>query len=104
VTDEMSEPVSKLSSAAPPLAPVGIDDILRDAEALLGLMAKESLDAVAELANTLTVSARDVGAREIEEAARNVQRLASSHGPVVLAGAMRALTDAIVRAERAPAA
>jgi len=79
-------------------------DILRDADALLALMGKEPLGVVAELANTLTVSAHDAGAWEIEQAASNVSRLASSRGPVVLAGAMRALTDAIARSESAVAA
>ena len=89
---------------APPLAPIGINDILRDADVLIELMGKETLGVVAELANTLTVSAHQAGARDIEEAANNVRRLASSHGPVVLTGAMRALTDAIARTERAVAA
>jgi hypothetical protein len=89
---------------APPLAPIAIHDILRDADALLALMGKEPLGVVAELANTLTVSAHDAGAWEIEQAASNVRRLASSRGPVVLAGAMRALTDAIARSESAVAA
>ena len=53
---------------------------------------------------TLTVSAHEAGAWEIEEAASNVGRLASSGGPVVLTGAMRALTDAIARTENAHAA
>ena len=87
-----------------PLAPVGINDILQDADALLELMGKESLDVVADLANTLTVSAHDAGASDIEEAARNVGRLASGRGPVVLTAAMRALTEAITRTERALAA
>jgi len=89
---------------APPLAPVSINDILRDADALVALMGKESLDVVAELANTLTISAHAAGARDIEEAARDVQRAASADGPVVLAAAMRALTEAIARTERAVAA
>lgn len=89
---------------APPLAPIGINDILQDADALLALLGKESLDVVADIASTLTVSAHDAGAWEIEEAANNVRRLASGCGPVVLAGAMRALTDAIARTERALAA
>jgi hypothetical protein len=103
----MFNPVAKSAGAqhiAPPLAPVAIHDILRDADALLALMGKETLGVVAELANTLTVSAHDIGAREIEEAASNVRRLASSGGPVALAGAMRALTDAIARTESALAA
>jgi hypothetical protein len=71
---------------------------------LLELMGKEPLGVVAELANTLTVSAHQAGARDIEEAASNVRRLALSHGPVALTGAMRALTDAIARTERVLAA
>ena len=103
----MSESVSKVAATppiAPPLVPIGINDILRDADALLALMGKESLDVVADLANTLTASAHAAGAIDIEEAARNVRRVASGHGPVMLAGAMRALTDAIARTERAHAA
>lgn len=103
----MSDFTTELSAArpiAPPLAPIAVHDILRHADALLALMGKESLDVVAELANTLTVSAHDAGAREIEEAAINVRHLASCRGPVALAGAMRALTDAIARTERALAA
>ena len=103
----MSNPVAKspgVQRIAPPLAPVAIHDILRDADALLALMGKETLGVVAELAKTLTLSAQDIGARDIEEAASNVRRLVSSGGPVALAGAMRALTDAIARTESAPAA
>jgi hypothetical protein len=85
---------------APPLAPTGLNEILRDADALLELMAKEPLDVVAELAHTLTISAHEAGAREIEDAASDVRRLASGRGPVALTGAMRALTDAIARTER----
>jgi hypothetical protein len=95
---------SSVEHVAPPLAPIGITDILRDADALLELMGKEPLDVVAELANTLTVSAHEAGAWDIEEAASNVRRLASGRGPVALTGAMRALTDAIARTERAFAA
>lgn len=86
---------------APPLAPVAIHDILRDADVLLALMGKETLGVVADLANTLTISAREAGAREIEEAASNVRRLASGRGPVALTSAMSALTEAIARTERA---
>ena len=93
-----------MEQVAPPLAPIGIDDILRDADVLIELMGKETLGVVAELADTLTVSAHQAGARDIEEAASNVRRLASGHGPVALIGAMRALTDAIARTERAVAA
>jgi hypothetical protein len=103
----MSNSVSKVGPTlpiAPPLVPIGINDILRDADALLALMGKESLDVVVGLANTLTASAHSAGAWDIEAAARNVQRAASGRGPVMLAGAMRALTDAIARTERAFAA
>jgi hypothetical protein len=106
-TQQMSDSGSKstgVEHVAPPLAPIGINDILRDADVLIELMGKEPLGVVAELANTLTVSAHQAGAQDIEEAASNVRRLALSHGPVVLAGAMRALTDAIARTERAVAA
>jgi len=103
----MSDSGSKfagLEHVAPPLAPIGINDILRDADVLIELMGKEPLGVVAELANTLTVSARQAGARDIEEAANNVRRLASGHGPVALTGAMRELTDAVARTQRALAA
>jgi hypothetical protein len=103
----MSDSGSKSTSVehvAPRLAPIGITDILRDADVLLELMGKEPLGVVAELANTLTISAHQAGVRDIEEAASNVQRLASGHGPVALTSAMRALTDAIVRTERSLAA
>jgi hypothetical protein len=103
----MSDSASKSTSVehiAPPLAPIGINDILRDADVLIELMGKEPLGVVAALANTLTVSAHQAGARDIEEAASNVRRLAMGHGPVALTGAMRALTDAIARIERALAA
>ncbi|MGA8497159.1 MAG: hypothetical protein WB764_16865 [Xanthobacteraceae bacterium] len=103
----MSDSGSKSVSGehvAPPLAPLVINDILRDADVLLELMAKEPLGVVAELANTLTVSAHQAGAWDIEEAASHVRRLALSHGPVALTGAMRALTDAIARTVRAVAA
>ncbi len=90
--------------AAPPLSPVDIHDILRDTDALLTLMGRESLDVVAELANTLTVSAHDAGAREIEEAASNLQRLASCHGAIALASAIRALSDTIAKTKRSLAA
>jgi hypothetical protein len=106
-TQQMSDSEGKFSGAqhiAPPLAPIGINEILRDADVLLELMGKEPLGVVAELANTLTVSAHQAGARDIEEAASNVRRLALSHGPVALTGAMRALTDAIARTERVLAA
>ena len=103
----MSESDPKVAGTpqiAPPLVPVGINDILRDADVLLALMGKESLDMVADLAAALAASAHAAGAWDIEEAARNVQRVALGHGPVMLVAAMRALTDAIARTERALAA
>ena len=103
----MSESISKIAATgviAPPLVPLSINDILRDADTLLALMGKESLDVVADLAATLTASAHAAGAWDIEEAAHNVQRVASGRGPVMLASAMRALTDAIARSHRALAA
>jgi len=105
-TQERSDSRSNtgVEHVAPPLAPIGINDILRDAEGLLDLIGKEPLGVVAELANTLTVSAHEAGARDIEEAASNVRRLASGRGPVALTGAMRPLTDAVARTERAFAA
>jgi hypothetical protein len=97
----MSNQVTKsadVQHVAPPLAPIGIHDILRDDDALLALLGKEPLSVVAALAIILTVRARD-GAWEIEAAASNLRRLASGRGPVVLAGAMRAFTDSIARTE-----
>jgi hypothetical protein len=105
--EQMSDDVNKFGDVqpvAPSLAPVGLNDILRDADALIALMGKEPLDVVAALADTLSLSAHEAGALEIEEAARNVRSLAAGRGPVVLAGAMRALTEAIARTERALAA
>jgi hypothetical protein len=91
-------------SVAPALAPLAVHDVLRDADLLVGLMGKEPLGAVAALADTLMRSAHEVGAWEIEEAASNLRRLASSRGPVALAGGMRALTEAIARIESTLAA
>lgn len=98
----MSSSVSKLpgvAAVAPALAPVGLNDILEDADALLALMGRESLRAVAELADALRRSAHEVGATEIEAAANEVRRVAVGQGPVALAGAMRALSEAIARTE-----
>ena len=104
------------------MAPIGINDILRDADVLLELMGKEPLGVVADLANTLTVSAHEAGARDIEEAASNVRASPRAMArwrsmrcreqcpspclghAVALTGAMRALTDAIARTERSLAA
>ena len=83
---------------APSLAPLDFAEILQDADALLKLMGSEPLDVVADLANSLTGYANEVGALEIAQAADSVRRIASGHKPVALAGAMRDLTDAITRA------
>ena len=78
---------------------MGFIEILRDADALLALMASEELCVVADIAGSLNVSATDAGAAEIAEAASTVKRIASAHHPVALTGAMRDLTDAIARAQ-----
>jgi hypothetical protein len=89
---------------APPLVPAERDCVLRDADALLTLMGRETLAVVAKLAGTLTASAHHAGAWEIEAAASKIRRIASGTGPVVLTGAMRDLTNAIARTERGLAA
>jgi hypothetical protein len=89
---------------APPLVPAELNGVLRDADALLTLMGRETLAVVAELAGTLTASAHDARAWEIEAAATAIRRIASGTGPAVLTGAMRDLTNAIARVERAQAA
>jgi hypothetical protein len=85
---------------APPLVPTKPDWVLRDAASLLTLMGRETLAVVAELAGSLTSSARHAGVLEIEAAASNIRRIAGGTGPVVLTGAMRDLTNAIARNER----
>jgi hypothetical protein len=98
----MSSRVSKLpgvSPIAPALAPVGLNDILQDADALLAQMGREPLHVVAELADALRRSAQEAGATEIEAAASEVRRVASGQGPVALAGVMRALSEAIAHTE-----
>jgi hypothetical protein len=103
----MSIPDTKFGGAhhvSPPLAPKDVHDVVRDADAVVDLMGRETLSMVAELAETLTVSAHDAGAWDIEAAASNVRRLASGQSPVLLTGAMRALTDAITRTEKQLAA
>jgi len=84
-------------SAALSVAPRDLAGVLEDADALVDLMGRENLRVVAELADMLTASARRVGAREIEVAASAVWRIASGGRAVVLAGAMRDLTNAIAR-------
>jgi hypothetical protein len=83
---------------SPSLAPSNFVEILERADSLLALMGSETLDVVADLADSLTGSANDAGATEIAEAANVVRRIASGHKPVALAGAMRDLTAAIARA------
>jgi len=95
---------SDIRAIAPPLAPEGLSGILQNADALLALMGREPLDVVTELADELVRSAHDSGAAEIEAAATDIRRLACARGPVALAGAMHALTEAIARTERLIAA
>lgn len=97
------ETASDSEHVAPSLAP-DPTELLRDADALLEMMGREPLGVVADLANTLRVSAHDAGAWEIETAASNLRHLASGRSPVMLTGAMHALTDAISRTERKRAA
>jgi hypothetical protein len=89
---------------SPPLAPKDVRDVLRDADVLLDLMGREALPLVAEHAEILMTCAHDVGASEIEAAAGALRRVASSHRPVVLTEAMRALTEAISHTEKKLAA
>jgi hypothetical protein len=96
----INRPTQVPASVAPPLVPSHFVEMLQDADELLALMARESLDVVAELANALSVSAQGTGAWEIAETARAVQRVASGHRPASLAGPMRALTAAVERARR----
>src|SRR5579863_8790478 len=53
---------------APPLAP-NLDDVLDDAERMLGAMASRALPAVAEVAGILASQARGAGVVDIAEAA-----------------------------------
>ena len=85
---------------SPPLAPMGLAEFLRDADALLTLMGSESLDVVAQLAHSLNHSASDAGATELAEAARALRRIASGRQPVTLVGAMHNLSAALARAQR----
>jgi hypothetical protein len=84
---------------APSLAPHDFVAILQEADALLALMSSEPLEVVADLANTLSVSANGAEAWEIAEAANAVRRMASGHQAAMLTGAMRNLTEAIARAQ-----
>src|SRR5881396_1288822 len=84
-------------SVAPPTVPNNFAEMLREADEVLALLESESLDIVAELANSLSVSARGTGAGQIAEAADVVHRIASGHHMVTLTGAIRDLSTAIAR-------
>jgi len=84
---------------APCLAPNDFAEILQDADELLALMGSTPLEVVADLANTLSVSANGAEAWEIAEAANAVRRIASGHQAATLTVAMRNLTEAIARAQ-----
>jgi methyl coenzyme M reductase subunit C-like uncharacterized protein (methanogenesis marker protein 7) len=83
---------------APPLAP-NLDDVLDDAERMLGAMASRALPAVAEVAGILATQARGAGATDIAEAAENVRQEAREHNTVALAKPMRRLAE-VIAAER----
>ncbi len=87
---------------APPLAPTSSDflELLRDADALLGLMGREPLGVVANVAMRVTACANDAGAHEIADAASAVSRIASAREGAALAGAMQRLAIAISHAQR----
>jgi hypothetical protein len=85
---------------APPIAPKDLVEVLQDADALLTLIGNRPLPTVAEVAQSLTHSAHEAGAHELAEAAEAVSRIASGHQAVALAGAIRNLSAAIVRAQR----
>jgi len=91
-------------TVAPSIAPADLNGILQNADALLALMGREPLSVVTKLADELIRSAHNAGAVEIEVAAIDLRRLLSGRGPVALAGAMHALSEAIARAERLVAA
>jgi hypothetical protein len=85
---------------APSLAPKDLAEILQDADEFLALIGNRPLPTVAEVAQSLTASAREAGANEIAEAASAVGRIASGHEAAVLAAAIRDLSAAIARARR----
>jgi hypothetical protein len=93
----MADAIANVEGTAP-LAPFDLAAVLRDADVLLDLMGRESLDVVAELANSLTDSARYAGAVEVAQAANAVLRVVSAK-PVTLVSAMHNLTAAIERAQ-----
>ena len=87
---------------SPPLAPTssGFVEMLRAADALLGLMAREPLNVVGNLAMQLTACANVAGAHEIADAANAICRIASAREGAALAGAMQRLASAISNAQR----
>ena len=97
---EMRDTDNTLTSS-PPLAPTssGFIEMLRDADALLGLMAREPLGVVGSLATQLTSCANDAGAHEIANAAGDVSRIASAREGAALAGAMQRLASAMAHAQ-----
>jgi hypothetical protein len=88
-------------TSAPPLVPAssGLIEMLRDADALLGLMGREPLGVVGSLATQLTACANDAGAHEIANAAIAVSRIASAREGAALAGAMQRLASAMSHAQ-----
>jgi hypothetical protein len=80
---------------APPLVTSSPDDVLREAEDMLAVMATRSLPSVAQLAASLCASARGAGAADIAAAADAIRLAALSHEGVALTSPMQKLTDAI---------
>lgn len=92
----------KLShTVSPPLSPAPdrFIEMLRDADALLALMGRESLGVVGDLATQLTERANDAGEHEIANAASAVGRIACAREGAALAGAMQTLARAMSRAQ-----
>lgn len=87
---------------APPLAPTcsGFIEMLRDADTLLGLMGREPLGVVGNLATQLSACASEAGAYEIADAANAIGRIASAREGAALAGAMQRLAGAMAHAQR----
>ncbi len=88
------------SPAAPPLAAGNFDDVLTDADIMLGAMASRSLPAVAQLAEALCLRARGAGATKISEAADRIREAACCHDHVALTWPMRQLAEAISEERR----
>jgi len=89
--------------STPSLAPAssGLLEMLRDADALLGLMGREPLGVVGSLAMQLTAYANDAGVHEIADAASAVSRIASAREGAALAGALQRLASAMSHAQHA---